>query len=178
MAGVLERSSTSGPPRTAVFKSPIPVSACHRRWYSSASAIAGYAFTSSRVVANTNSSEISRPFSSVVLTLYSITRTRIGWPSLRRGGVNSDRYVPSGSTCRTGRVNEADIRQSSCAPGRGGGPPEPEGGEVPVGQHEHSRAQRRQQVLGQGLLPGATGPVRGGQQHPGAGLGQRQRPQL
>ena len=48
------------------------------------------------------------------------------------------------------------------------------GQEVPVGQHEHSRAERAQQVAGQGLLADRVGAQRGPDQRPGPGLGRDQ----
>ena len=46
--------------------------------------------------------------------------------------------------------------------------------EVPVGQHEHPRAERRQQVPGQGLLADRVGAERGPDQRPGPRLGRDQ----
>ena len=52
------------------------------------------------------------------------------------------------------------------------------GQKVPVGQHQHPRAERRQQVPGQGLLADGVGADRGPDQRPGARLGRGQPPDL
>src|SRR6266480_917468 len=115
MSGVFERNTTSGPPRWVVLISPMPVSACHRAWYRSASAAIGAVSGSSRVVARQNSSDIVSPVSVVVHTVYSTIRTRIGGPSFLRGGFSSLIQEPSASTSITGRVKLADIRHNRSA---------------------------------------------------------------
>src|SRR5438067_13755429 len=54
--GLLERSTTSGPPRSRVSTSPIAVSIRHRSWYRSGKPSIGYRSASMSVVTRQNNS--------------------------------------------------------------------------------------------------------------------------
>ena len=106
----------------------------------------------------------------LVCTVYSMTRTVIGGPSALRAGCSSARYMPSASTSIGVRVNEAEARHRMCAPVASTSRARAWDQEVPVAQHQHVRAQRRQQIAGQGLLPDGVRAERGPEQRSGPRL--------
>ena len=57
-----------------------------------------------------------RRLSAAVCTVYSMTRTVTGGPSLLRGGFSSARYVPSARAFTGLRVKLAEARHKMCAP--------------------------------------------------------------
>src|SRR6266702_8449450 len=78
MSGLLERSTTSGPPRSRVSTSPIAVSIRHRSWYRSGKPSIGYRSASMSVVTRQNNSlsaPTPRGWSGSPARVYSMTRT-------------------------------------------------------------------------------------------------------